>query len=100
MIHCLNSESPLKENTGYLSEDFNRSVNFLSSMRHPNIILYLGIHQDGDTGLPVLLMELMEDSLTNYLESSSQTIPYPIQVNICYDIALALSFLYSNKILH
>ena len=69
-------------------------------MRHPNIILYLGMHQDGDTGLPVLLMELMDESLTHFLESSTQPIPYHIQVNICYDIALALLFLHSNKIIH
>ena len=79
---------------------FEQECEFLSSMRHPNIILYLGMHRDGDTGLPVLLMELMDDSLTHFLESSTQTIPYHIQVNICHDIALALSFLHANNIVH
>ena len=54
---------------------FQLECEFLSSMRHPNIILYLGMHQDGDTGLPVLLMELIDDSLTHFLESSTQLIP-------------------------
>ena len=45
-------------------------------------------------------MELMDDSLTHFLEGSSQPIPYHIQVNICCDIALALSFLHSNSIFH
>ena len=79
---------------------FEQECEFLSSMRHPNIILYLGMHRDEDTGLPVLLMELMDDSLTHFLESSPQLIPYHIQVNICNDITLALSFLHSNKIVH
>ena len=79
---------------------FEQECEFMSSMRHPNIVLYLGMHQDTESGLPVLLMELMDESLTLFLESSKQPIPYHIQVNICHDIALALSFLHSNNILH
>jgi serine/threonine-protein kinase TNNI3K len=45
-------------------------------------------------------MELMDDSLTHFLESSPQPIPYHIQVNVCHDITLALSFLHSNGIVH
>ena len=69
-------------------------------IRHPNIVQYLGIYQDPDTGLPALLMELMDNSLTHFLESSPHPIPYHIQVNICHDITLALSFLHSNGIVH
>ena len=72
----------------------------MSAIRHPNIVQYLCTYQDPDTGLPVLLMELMDDSLTHFLEGSPQPIPYHIQVNICHDITLALSFLHSNNIIH
>ena len=79
---------------------FQLECEFLSTIRHPNIVQYLGTHQDPETHLPVLLMELMDDSLTHFLESSTQPIPYHIQVNICHDITLALSFLHSNGIVH
>jgi serine/threonine protein kinase len=79
---------------------FEQECDFLSTMRHPNIIQYLVICQDPDTGCPVLLMELMDDSLTHFLENSPQPIPYHIQVNVCHDITLALSFLHSNGIIH
>ena len=79
---------------------FELECEFLSTVRHPNIVQYLGMCQDPDTGLPVLLMELMDDSLTHFLESSPQPIPYHIQVNVCHDITLALSFLHSNSIVH
>ena len=79
---------------------FEQECEFMSAIRHPNIIQYLGMFRDPDTGLPALLMELMDDSLTHFLESSTHTIPYHIQVNICHDITLALSFLHSNKIIH
>ena len=79
---------------------FEQECEFLSTIRHPNIVQYLCMHQDPDTGLPVLLMELMDDGLTHFLESSPQPIPYHIQVNVCHDITLALSFLHSNGIVH
>ena len=79
---------------------FEQECEFMSAIRHPNIVQYLCTHRDPDTGLPVLLMELMDESLTLFLESSTQPIPYHIQVNICHDITLALSFLHSNNIVH
>ena len=79
---------------------FQQECEFMSIIRHPNIVQYLGIYQDPDTGLPALLMELMDDSLTHFVESYTQPIPYHIQVNICHDITLALSFLHSNDIVH
>ena len=77
---------------------FEQEYEFLSTIRHPNIVQYLGIYQDPNTSLPALLMELMDNSLTHFLESSPQSIPYHIQVNMCHDITLALSFLHSNAI--
>ena len=79
---------------------FQLECEFLSTVRHPNIVQYLGTHQDPETRLPALLMELMDDSLTHLLESSPQPISYHIQVNICHDISRALSFLHSNGIIH
>ena len=77
---------------------FKQECEFMSSIRHPNIVQYLGLYTDADTGLPALLMELMDDSLTHFVESYTQPILYHIQLNICHDITLALSFLHSNTI--
>ena len=79
---------------------FEQECEFLNTIRHPNVIQYLGMYRDPDTGLPVLLMELMDDNLTHFLEASTQSIPYHVQVNICHDIALALTFLHTNGIVH
>ena len=79
---------------------FETECAFLSRINHPNIVQYLGTYRDPDTNAPVLLMELMEESLTHFLESSPGDIPYHIQVNLSYDIAQALAFLHSNGIIH
>ena len=79
---------------------FEQECEFMSTIRHPNIVQYLGMYQDPDTSLPVLLMELMDASLTHYLERLAQPIPYHIQINLCHDMTLALSFLHLNGISH
>ncbi|XP_064405425.1 probable serine/threonine-protein kinase kinY [Halichondria panicea] len=79
---------------------FETECAFLSRINHPNIVQYLGTYRDPDTNAPVLLMELMDESLTHFLESSPGDIPYHIQVNLSYDIAQALAFLHSNGIIH
>ena len=61
---------------------------------------YLGIYHDPETNAPVLLMELMDESLTHFLESSPGDIPYHIQVNLSQNIAQALAFLHTNGIIH
>ena len=79
---------------------FMQECEFMSAIRHPNIVQYLGTCQDPQTGLPVLLMELMDDSLTHFLDSSQDAIHYHIQVKFCHDITLAISYLHSNGITH
>ena len=80
-------------------ERFKQECEFLSALRHPNIVQYLGMYQDPDMHLATLLMELLDGNLTNLLEGS-ESMPYHIQLNICHDVSLALSFLHSSKIIH
>ena len=85
--------------TTYLSK-FQEECRLLSLARHPNIVQYLGTYTDPDTRLPVLLMELCEESLTAFLERSPGPLSYHVQVNICHDMALALVYLHSNGLIH
>ena len=79
---------------------FEQECHFLSDMRHPHIIEYLGTTHDPDSGLLVLLMELMDESLTHFLERSQQPLAYHIEVDLCHDIAQALAYIHSNGIIH
>ena len=45
-------------------------------------------------------MELMDESLTNYIERSRDPLPYYIQVSFSYDIAFGLSYLHSRGYVH
>ena len=81
-------------------ERFEQECAFLRMIKHPNIVQYLGTSRDPQSGRLTLLMELMDESLTGFLERSTFPLPYHTQVNICYDVALALAHLHFNKIIH
>ena len=79
---------------------FEQECRLLSAIKHPHIVQYLGTYHDPESRLPVLLMELMDESLTRFLERSHEPLPYHTEVNLCHDIVLALSYLHSNGIVH
>ena len=83
-----------------ITERFEQECQFMRGIRHPHIVQYLGVSRDPESGLPVLIMELMDNNLTRYLEQSQVPLPFHIQVNLCHDIALALAYLHSNGIIH
>ena len=83
-----------------VQERFQQERLFLDSIRHPNIVLYLGMCNDPATHQPALLMELLDESLTDMLESLTSALPYHIQVNICHDVSLAIAYLHSQNIIH
>ena len=79
---------------------FEQECEFLSEIRHPHVVQYLGVARDPESGLLVLLIELMDESLTGFLERSNEPLPYHFQVTLCHDVALALAYLHLNGIIH
>ena len=82
------------------TKKFEEECEFLSTIRHPNIVQYLDTIKIPNSTNPALLMELMDESLTKFLERSNGPLPYYSQVNICYDVALALAYLHNKGIIH
>ena len=70
---------------------------FLGSLKHTNIVQYLGVARDREMSAPVLLMERLPggESLTEVLkwfrEKHNDFYPYFIELNICCDIASAVN---------
>jgi len=69
---------------------------------HPNIVQVLGIHYPTpEAKLPWLVMEMMETSLTTFLEKySKDKVPLHIKLSILVDISQGLEFIHSRNIIH
>ena len=91
---------PMDPGADKIRDRFRQECALLESIRHPNIVQYLAMTVDPESRLPVLLMELLDESLTKMLERSQQSLAYYIQVDICHDVALAIAYLHSNNIIH
>ena len=81
-------------------EQFEQECILLRMIKHPNIVQFLGTVRVPKSQRLALLMELMDESLTRFLERSTGPLPYHTQLNICHDVALALAYLHSNDIIH
>ena len=83
-------------------EKFKQECDFFASIIHPSVVQFLGVHEDPKSGQPALLMELMDESLTQFLKrhGAFRTVPLHIQVDVCHDVVLALHYLHSNGIIY
>lgn len=98
-IFCFSSSSESADNSSFV-ERFNQECDFICSMRHPCIVQYLDAYIQLDTGRALLLMELMDESLTSFLDRALSPLPIHIQMDLCYDVVQALAYLHSNGIVH
>ena len=83
-------------------ERFAQECRILWSCVHPNIVRFYGASSHPKTGQTVLLMELLNETLTEFLEvRHAQTdVPYYLQLNIGHDIANGVRYLHSQHIIH
>ena len=80
-------------------DGFEREYAYLSSMKHPNIVQYLGYYVDHNNE-SYLLMELMDESLTHYLEKLDGPVPFHKTIDFTHGIAMGLDYLHYNDIMH
>ena len=82
-------------------DSFLRECRQCSMLRHPNVIQFLGVYYptgvDGANRmrLPVMVMEMMADSLTSFVEKHEK-IPVHIKYSIIHDVSLGLCYLHSH----
>ena len=94
-------EYQLDPNNVAVIEAFKREYAYLSNMKHPNIVQYLGYYNDhSDNNKTYLLMELMDESLDNYLEKLEGPVPFHKALDFTHDIAMGLDYLHYNGIMH
>ena len=90
----------------YKVEKFFKEIELLSEMNHPNVVKFLGTYSKQSPSLsfelPVLVMERMECSLTQYLSTHEKgSIPDDKAIQILLDVAKGLVYLHEEmKVAH
>ena len=79
---------------------FKEECVILQNLHDSHIVQFLSVAKYPSRHGPILLMELMKESLTEFLKHSKKTLPFHVQVNITYDIAQAIEYLHNKHILH
>ena len=84
-------------------ESFKDELETLQELTHPNLVAYQTVTMcpgPQSKRRPILVMELMEKSLTQFLEEAENNTPVHLQVHLCLDITFALAYLHSQQIVH
>lgn len=87
----------LENESRIIIESFIREIRLCSTLSHPNIVQYRGIfYERSQPRVPVMLMELMDNSLTSYLQGQVY-VSSTTKISILHDISLGLYYLHSQK---
>ena len=78
-----------------LQDNFIRECDHCSKLNHPNIVRFIGIYHPPQQLFPVMIMELMDESLTAYAEKPN--ISFKRRMSILHDVAEGLSYLHSRN---
>lgn len=86
----------LDQQTELILQSFYNECEKLSVIRHPNVVQLLGVFADSRNRLPVIVMELMRESLSRLLHRT-KVLPFHVDVNIVHDVSQALAYLHSFR---
>ena len=84
-------------------EKFRKECQYLKSLKHNNIVCHIATVTEPNANLPILVMELMDYSLKQWLEEKKPhliTNPSRRELCLCSDIIHGLAFLHSRDIIH
>ena len=75
--------------------EFEREIKFMQTIRHPNIVLFLGAGQTRDE-CPFIISEFVaRGSLRSLLDDTTQDIPTTMKIKFALDVAFGMNFLHS-----
>ena len=76
--------------------DFRHECELLERVDHPHVVKFEGAFYDETTDEPVLVMELMTETLRQYLQRNRDQLSQQKQLEICVSVVRGLRFLHSR----
>ena len=102
-IHPILTENVTIEQKRFIMDNFIQECLCCRSIQHPKIVKFLGVYYPSTkSSLPIMVMEMMDSSLTVFVEQNKSKIALQTKISILYDVSLGLSFLHNRipQILH
>ena len=93
-IHQILVESGSSDKS-YVISRFEEECSFLSKIRHPNIVQFLGIFFEKGMQVPILVMERLPTNLTSCIERYG-ILSKEINYSVLHDVALGLYYLHNH----
>jgi len=82
----------------YIINQFKRECINLNSVNHPNIVRFVGVYYSAENPeIPIMVMELLDTSLSNLLENKPGQLDMQTKFSILYDVCSGLSYLHGRK---
>ena len=96
-IHSLLLDGVSPEDKKAIKDGFIRECYHSSLIRHPNIVQFMGVYYAKQSDLPIMVMELMDTSLTSFIENNQSKIAIKTKLSILHDVSLGLSYLHGRR---
>ena len=97
-VHALLLQMAGPEGSQRLRSNFIRECSHCSKLSHVNVVPLVGIYYPSKQSLPVMIMELMDVSLTTY--ATQPNVSLKRKLSILHDVAEGLSYLHTNQVIH
>ena len=80
---------------------FDRECEYLESLQHPNVVLYLSTAKHPKTGGTILVVELMDCNLRSFFSGlDEESLTSECEISLSKDMACGLAYIHSKKIIH
>ena len=93
-IHQLLLQAP---NNDKLLHDFYHECRVLSTIRHANVVSFIGAYWNKKSKEPLLVMEAAKENLRQYLKRNKTRLSMVMQLAICSGMTEGLSFLHTRE---
>ena len=92
LLHGVSAEDKKAIKDGFIRECYHSSL-----IRHPNIVQFMGVYYTERSDLPIMVMELMDTSLTSFIENNQSKIAVEMKLSILHDVSPGLSYLHARR---
>ena len=96
-IHSLLLDGVSLEEKKAIKDGFIRECYHSSLIRHPNIVQFMGVYYTERSDLPIMVMELLDTSLSSFIEKNQCKIAVETKLSILHEVSLGLSHLHGRR---